>query len=360
MPIMKSGAVSPEKKLTTIVLYGDPGSYKTSMSLTADNAILLDFNEGSYRAQDITNKTRFMMKSWQEVEQAITNADLDDFDTIIIDTTKDCLKYCSDALIEEMPALKEHSGALSIKGYMALAERFSEKFMKKFSDKVLIFLAHDKIISENDFIIHTPDSGGPGGMLLSKAELIGFVRKTDKGEVIIEFRNNMAWISKDPAELGTITVPHYSASEWPTFMQKSIIDPLVARLSQKVKNAENDTLVIKAWGARIGKCSDVGGLADINTELAASGLTKAVRALIGDILVKKQNTITPAMDYVSTYRDRIKQCQNNDDLMAVSLEMGKTDAISKLDKTKIKDSWMARAVALGFKYNAETKQLEKI
>ena len=298
MPIFKPGVMNPRKKNIIIMLYGVEGAYKTSTSLTANHAILLDFNEGSWRANDVSNKSRFLpdpKNGWGEFKYSLENGDFDEFDVLIVDTAKDMLmKYLSTYLILESPTLERKTGGLTMEGYGALGARFQEDFISKMNDKILVFIAHDNTNTEGDITRYSPDiPGATGSWLLGAADQVGFVEKTDKGGVSIKFENSNLYNSKDTAKIGNLDVPHYSSPEWEGFFQKKIIDPLVEQINQTAKKAEQRTNMVKEWAEKINKASTPAHLDELKEKINSSiaSIPGAVIVEIKDLLIKKANTI---------------------------------------------------------------------
>lgn len=82
--IIKTSEMTVENVVVTI--YGSPSSGKTSLAFTAKNPLMLDFDNGVHRAYGLTgNEPIVKCKAWQDVD-GITKADLEGFDTLIVDT----------------------------------------------------------------------------------------------------------------------------------------------------------------------------------------------------------------------------------------------------------------------------------
>lgn len=68
MPIVKKNDVLPERPVI-IVLYGVPGSGKTSVATTADNPLLIDCDRGADRA--VQRCDTIMAKCWKDIDSMI-------------------------------------------------------------------------------------------------------------------------------------------------------------------------------------------------------------------------------------------------------------------------------------------------
>ena len=66
-----------------VTIFGQPGIGKTSVAFSASRPLLLDFDGGSQRA--VGRKDVVRIRSWSDVA-GIEAEDVEDFDTIVIDT----------------------------------------------------------------------------------------------------------------------------------------------------------------------------------------------------------------------------------------------------------------------------------
>ena len=66
-----------------VVIYAVPGSGKTSLAQTASRPLLLDFDRGAHRSAN--RKDTVQVSAWSDVT-AIGADDLNDYDTVIVDT----------------------------------------------------------------------------------------------------------------------------------------------------------------------------------------------------------------------------------------------------------------------------------
>ncbi len=82
MPIIKENEPLPEGPVV-IGIYGEPGVSKTSISNTAKNPLLCDFDRGSRRS--ILRKATLVLTSWEGVVNEETSGSFKNYKTIIID-----------------------------------------------------------------------------------------------------------------------------------------------------------------------------------------------------------------------------------------------------------------------------------
>lgn len=106
-----------------VVIYGPPGSGKTSLLQTAKNPITLDFDKGIHRSFNRKRAMRF--DTWQDLIDTQEKGDLDGYDTWGIDTLGALLDSLA-ATIKAENAKNAQGGGLSIQGWGVLGNRFGQ------------------------------------------------------------------------------------------------------------------------------------------------------------------------------------------------------------------------------------------
>lgn len=217
MPIIKKNDVTPERPII-IVLYGTPGTGKTSLSTTAENPVLIDTDRGFDRAvQRIDTLTA---SSWEEITSEYET--LKGYKTIIVDTAKAML---DDFLAAYAVKCDSRLANNSLKRFGRMADDF-----KLFVNTIrsygadLIFICHDKEVQEGDTIKHSPDCTGQSKDLLIRiADQVGYVSVVNKKRTI-QFEPRENFVGKNVAKLGLIDVPDYGKEEFNDFMDGIIKD----------------------------------------------------------------------------------------------------------------------------------------
>jgi len=217
MPIIKKNDVTPERPVI-IVLYGTPGTGKTSVSSTANEPILIDTDRGFDRAvQRIDTLTA---SSWEEITAEYQT--LKGYKTIIVDTAKAMLDDFLSAYAIKCDAKLSYN---TLKRFGRMADDF-----KLFVNTVrsygadLIFICHDKETQDGDNIKHSPDCTGQSKDLLIRiADQVGYVSVIN-GKRTIQFEPRENYVGKNVARLGLQDVPDATSEEFETFMAGIISD----------------------------------------------------------------------------------------------------------------------------------------
>ena len=211
MPIIRKNDVTPERPVI-IVLYGTPGSGKTSVATTAENPILIDTDRGYDRA--VQRIDTLEARKWQDIDGEMEA--IKSYKTVIVDTAKAMLDdYLSTYAVEQNYKLKSNS----LKRFGQMADDF-KMFVNSLRNggSDIIFICHDKETAEGDNIKHSPDCTGQSkDLLLRIADQVGYICKVN-GKRTIFFEPSDNFIGKNVAQIEPTTIPDHADSAFPTFM----------------------------------------------------------------------------------------------------------------------------------------------
>lgn len=231
MAIIKKNDVTPERPVI-IVLYGTPGTGKTSVATTADNPILIDTDRGYDRA--VQRVDTLLANSWPEITSELNT--LKDYKTIVVDTAKAMLDdYLAAFAISQDAKLAYNS----LKRFGKMADDF-----KLFVNTIrsygadLIFICHDKEEKDGDNFKHSPDCTGQSKDLLVRiADQVGYVCKENEKRVI-RFEPRDCFVGKNVAKLATLEIPDCTDAAFENFMADVIVD--VRRAIQSNSEAQKE------------------------------------------------------------------------------------------------------------------------
>jgi hypothetical protein len=205
-------AITP-KCLTTLI-YGQPGTGKTTLALSSEAPLLLDYDGGAYRAGIRGNS--IPIESWQDSLDLLDASKLDDelkevltvSKTIIIDTIGKLQDFQADFLIKSDYKMANKQGGLSLQGYGGLNSGFKSFLSRlKMMGKDIIIIAHEKEEKDGDTITLRPDiMGGSYGNIMKEIDLCGRLQISN-GKRVINFNPTDRSVGKNCAELPLITDP---------------------------------------------------------------------------------------------------------------------------------------------------------
>lgn len=211
MPIIKKNDIAPERSVI-VVIYGTPGCGKTSLATTANNPLIIDTDRGYDRA--VKRVDTLAANCWEDIDKE--RASFAEYDTIIIDTARAMLDdYLCQYAISKNYKLKTNS----LKRFGQMADDFKEfvNFLRSMG-KDIIFICHDKEVSEGDIIKHTPDCTGQSkDLLLRIADQVGYMSMVNNQRVI-SFQPTDNFVGKNVAQIEPTPVPEATKPEFCTFM----------------------------------------------------------------------------------------------------------------------------------------------
>src|SRR5690606_10653581 len=160
-----------EVKNLTVCIYAVPGVGKSTLAFTADRPLLLDFDQGAYRAGNRGDVVQ--VSSWDDVV-SITAEDLKPYKTLVVDTAGRALDSLTASIIEGNPKLGR-GGALTLQGFGELKARFIAwtKLIRSFGLDVLLVSHADEQRSGDELIERLDIQGGSKNEIYKAADVMG-------------------------------------------------------------------------------------------------------------------------------------------------------------------------------------------
>lgn len=234
--IIKKNDITPERPVI-MVLYGTPGTGKTSVATTADEPILIDTDRGYDRA--VQRVDTLEANKWQDIDAE--RETIKGYKTVIVDTAKALLDdYLSVFAVEQNYKLKTNT----LKRFGQMADDFKTfvNFLRS-NGADIIFICHDKETTEGDIIKHSPDCTGQSkDLLLRISDQVGYISKIN-GKRMITFEPTDNFVGKNVAQLGATEIPECTGPDFQSFMA-DIIKKVKASIQSKseAQRKANETL----------------------------------------------------------------------------------------------------------------------
>lgn len=215
-----------------LYIYGDPSIGKSSLAMTAKNALIIDPDLGAYRTGKLRRSPVQPVTHWSQISH-LTEEDLEPYQTIVIDTIGRLLDVIK-ASFAENGQNTQANGALKQNAYVPINNAFS-RFVNMCinAGKDVVFIAHATEDKDEDTLIKRPDLGGKNrNDIYRLSDCMAYYTSANtpnsKAKKILNFKHNSNYHTKDCADLGNIYVPDLTNN--PTFLG-DLIETIKTRLN---------------------------------------------------------------------------------------------------------------------------------
>jgi hypothetical protein len=262
-----------------MTIYANPGVGKTSMAFTADRALLLDFDRGSYRSGNRGDVVQ--VETWADI-MGISADDLKPYKTVAIDTAGRALDALTSHILRTNPKAGNKVGGLSLQGYGELKTIFTTwtKLIRSFGLDVVL-LSHSDEQKDGDDIRERLDiQGGSKNEIYKASDCMGRIYLRN-GKRTLNFSPTDTAFGKNPAQLPPLEVPDFATT--PDFLAKVIADTKASL--NKMSAASTEAASTQAeWRDKINACADLDEFDEMIEPIKA--LDTSVRDTLKRLLVK--------------------------------------------------------------------------
>jgi len=208
------------------VIFGDLGMGKTSLSMQSEESILLDFDDGLKRSTK--RKRAVQMRTFAGALDFIRSEKFKELKprTVILDTGGTLLdNYIAHYVIENETANKKKGGGLSLQGYGALKEVFSQFIneLKRMQIDIVI-VCHTEQYKDGESLRFRPKmTGGSYDILMQVADLVGYMESKNEKRTL-NFNPTDRHIGKNAPNFANFIIPHAETIEFDNFLGRIIAD----------------------------------------------------------------------------------------------------------------------------------------
>lgn len=224
MPIIKKDEVMPERPVI-IVIYGTPGTGKSSLACTSENPLLIDTDRGSDRA--CVRVDTLVASNWDDIYGELES--FKGYNTIVVDTAKSVLDdFLADMVVKRNYKLKTNA----LKRFGEMADEFKDFVNKLRANKSdIVFVCHDKETAEGDIVKHSPDCTGQSKDLLVRiADQVGYLTIVN-GKRKLVFDPTDTILGKNVGEIAPMDIPNKDSGKYQTCMAD-----IISRVKQSINN----------------------------------------------------------------------------------------------------------------------------
>ena len=226
-----------------MLIYGQSGAGKTTLALSASKkTLLIDFDGGINRVDYslIGDTGTVQIISYQDFLDVLDSQEINEFDTLVIDTGGKMLDFMADYIMTNDYKTKNKSGSLTLQGYGVRKNMFTQ-LVKRVSTmrKNIIFIAQREERKEGDDTRFTPQFGGSNyDALVTELDLVGYI-EMDGRKRTITFDPTSRSDGKNTCNLPSLMViPEIINQEGNKigendFLIKNVITPFVDRIKQR-------------------------------------------------------------------------------------------------------------------------------
>jgi len=217
-----------------VVLYGLPGSGKTSLSNTSENNILIDCDRGADRA--INKVDTIQANKWSDVLS--DESEIQNYSTVTIDTAKSML---DDFLMIHVCDKDNKLKWNKLKAYGAIGEEFKMFVNRRRAEGIdIIIIAHSREEKDGDNITVVPDiTGQSKSLLLRIADQVGYI-SIENGQRVLSFEPDGKHIGKNVAQIQKMIIPNSDDSRFDSSMAN-----IISKIKSMIKSNSDKAIEIE-------------------------------------------------------------------------------------------------------------------
>ena len=235
MPLKIVRATDPLKiERVVLVVYGQPGIGKTTLSYTAEKPLLLDFDKGSTRAG--VRGDSVQVADWSEVANLSTD-DLEGYETVIVDTAGRMLDSIINDMIKRDRKMGRGDGEPSLQGWGRLRGLFRAwlKRLQQLGVDVVIVSHSEEVRSEDETKERLDIQGGSKKLVYQEATAMAAM-KINANQRALQFTPTEHSYGKDPGGFGLVAVPDISPGVNDSFLG-DLISGIKERMNERAAGA---------------------------------------------------------------------------------------------------------------------------
>lgn len=213
MSLFKKPSELTAKAGIVAMVYGSPGSGKSTIACSAPNAVMIDTDGGVMRINGAHQVPTLQVTKWEEIVDAMKEVkESAEIQTVIIDTVGKMLNYMEEYIKRTATGKRvevNRDGTLSLKGYGVRKNMFID-FIKGITTlgKNVIFVGHDKEETRGDETVVRPEVGGSStNDLMKELDLVGYMEMNGNIRTI-SFTPTDRYYAKNTCDMpGIIPIP---------------------------------------------------------------------------------------------------------------------------------------------------------
>lgn len=235
-----------------VCIYAPPGLGKSTLGFSTHKPLMLDFDLGAHRAANRGDSVQ--VNAWDDVSN-ISAGDLNDYQTVVVDTAGRALDLLSSDIIRRNPKMGR-AGALTLQGYGQLKSEFTAwlKHLRTMGKDVVLIAHSSEDRSGDDLIERIDMQGGSKGEVYKVADAMGRLSMVPGRKFpTLNFSPSDAAFGKNPGQLDPLEVPDVATE--PRFLG-DVIERIKERLNALTEDQKERQAAIQEWVEKIGEAED--------------------------------------------------------------------------------------------------------
>lgn len=255
--------------------HSPPGVGKTSMGFTADDPILLDFDEGAHRSKNRGEFWRF--DTWEDV-LGLSKDSYKGFKSAVIDTAGRLLDKLTIDVINQDAKLGR-GGSLTQTGWGVLKGQFTSwlKMLYSYGLESVVLLCHTDEKQVGEVVKERIDvQGGSKNEIYKTADICGRL-SISNGKRLLNCNPDDTAFGKNPCGWGVLEVPDYDKN--PHFLGdliRSAKESLSARTAEQRESADE----MNKWILRADEALTADDFNALKDEINASNASEPVKTAV--------------------------------------------------------------------------------
>jgi hypothetical protein len=303
--IKRPSELSVQTKIKALI-YGQAGTGKSTLALSAPKPLMLDFDGGVHRVNYSHIGATVQVSSWEDCENVLKE-NLSEYESLIIDTGGKMLDYMAEYIIRKNSKMGRSNGALTLQGFgerKGMFRQFCRQIM--IMNKHLIFVAHRDTQKINEDYRYVPLFGGSSyDDLVTDLDLVGYIEAVGKKRVITfdpSDRNDGKNTCNLPSVIDLpIVVDAAGNGLSNTFLTDNVIRPYIANLEIRKQTASKYDSIIKEIKESIELITDEVSANDFIERIDSWEHTGNSKAVSGKLLAEKAKNLKLKLNKENRY-----------------------------------------------------------
>lgn len=266
--MIKKAFETTEKKTYAALIYGQTGVGKSTLACSADNSVVIDFDNGLDRVPILHRRDYTAGGSWEQMVADTREAAMT-YDTIIVDTVGKMIELIESDIIANNPQLRDKKGGLSLKGFAMRKNMFSSYIKDcKTAGVNLIFVAQETETDEDGRKIRRPAIGSDkmATELLQDLDLAGYVHVVNGRRVIEWGTVDYAWTKNSCGLPQSMQLPDLAKE--PNELMVRVAEQFKSYQTAKVETSQRYVAMKEQIDERLEKVQSCEELTEAMRELA--------------------------------------------------------------------------------------------